>query len=70
MNAPQPGDYAPFAENYVNLAAAHPDIIALLNNLKNITYQTFIALSEEKGNYAYAEGKWTIKEVIERATAC
>ena len=64
MNAPQPGDYAPFAESYVKLAAVYPDVIALLKNLKDSTYETFTALSEEQGHYAYAEDKWTIKEML------
>jgi uncharacterized damage-inducible protein DinB len=35
-----------------------------LNKLKDSSYKLFSELSDEKAEFAYAEGKWTIKEVL------
>lgn len=64
MTAPLPSEYSPFAATYVKLAAAHSNVIMLLSNLKDSTYQTFTQLTAEKADYAYAPGKWTIKQML------
>ena len=64
MNAPQPDEYSTFQAGYVQLASEHGDVIVLLNKLKNSTYDFFMQIPAEKGDYAYAEGKWTVKQCI------
>lgn len=64
MNAPQPSDYSPAQAGYIEAASNKGDIIRLLNNLKDDTYNYLMALPAEKADYAYAEGKWTIKQVV------
>ena len=64
MTAPQPNEYHPAQANYVQLAAAFEDVIMLLNSLKDSTYHTFATLPKDKADYAYAPGKWTIKEML------
>ncbi len=64
MTAPLPAEYHPAQENYVQLAAQHQDVIQLLNNLKDSTYATFTSLPGGKADYAYAPGKWTVKEML------
>jgi uncharacterized damage-inducible protein DinB len=64
MNAPQPDEYSPMQAGYVQLACEHGDVITLLNKLKDSTYDFFMQLPPEKGDYAYAEGKWTVKQVL------
>src|ERR1700744_5581527 len=60
---PEPGEYAAFYERYINLVGDEP-ILDVLQQLKEVTYTFFTQLDVVKGDYAYAEGKWTIKEVI------
>lgn len=64
MNAPQHDEYSPYQAGYVQLASEHGDVIALLNKLKSSTYDFFMQIPAEKGDYAYAEGKWTIKQCL------
>ncbi|QQL51569.1 DinB family protein [Mucilaginibacter ginkgonis] len=64
MAQPEPGEYAPYASGYIALASEYNDIRKLLTELKDITYSTFTAIPEEKGNYTYADGKWTIKQKL------
>ncbi len=61
---PIAGEYAPYALMYIGLL---PDDGLVLKHLKDNlkTTQEFIqSLPEEKLLYRYAEGKWTIKEVL------
>lgn len=61
---PLPDEYAPFYVNYVNKAAAQGNILQTLQQLKESTYQFLSAIVEEKAGFAYAEGKWTIKQLV------
>lgn len=62
MNRPQPDEFAPYYATYIDkvsenvLGELEHQINSLTNFLKNIP--------DEKAYYAYAEGKWTIKEVV------
>jgi len=61
---PEPGEYAPYVNSYIELL---PDDGRILDHLRdNLTATTdFIrALPEEKLTYRYADGKWTIKEIL------
>jgi len=59
-------EYAPFYEPYI-MAASKSDK-GIIENLQNSLIQFFELLSdipEEKQLFAYAENKWTIKELIQ-----
>ena len=60
---PEPIEYAPYYEKYVSLIT-QPDILADLENQINELQDLTSTISEDKGTYAYAEGKWSIKELI------
>lgn len=60
---PIPGDYAPYYENYVKLVDGE-DILKILNDQSKKTQDVLNSFSEHKGNYRYADGKWTVKEVV------
>lgn len=66
ITKPQPDEYAPFYANYVALADKHNHggILQTLAALQQSTYQTFISINLDKENYAYADGKWTIKQLL------
>src|SRR6187549_1825794 len=61
---PEASEYAPYATIYIGLL---PDDGLVLKHLRDnlATTTEFIrALPEEKLSYRYAEGKWTIKEIV------
>jgi len=60
---PGPGDYAPYYENYIKLVEGE-DILKILNEQSKKTQDVLNSFSEHKGNYRYADGKWTVKEVV------
>lgn len=60
---PNPGDYAPYYENYIKLVGGE-DILKILNEQNKKTQDILNSFSEHKGNYRYADGKWTVKEVV------
>jgi uncharacterized damage-inducible protein DinB len=63
INKPQPDEYAAFHYTYIS-KVLDGDVVELLKQLKESSYVLFSNLSEDKANYAYAEGKWTIKEIL------
>jgi hypothetical protein len=64
ISKPKPGEYAPFSAKYIALIDEEGDILAILESLKKSTYDLFNNISADKADYAYADGKWTLKEVL------
>ena len=60
---PAPGDYAPYAEQYVVLVTGDDIVDTLKTQLKQ-TATLFSGRSERDGNFRYAPDKWTVKEVL------
>ena len=60
---PNKNDYAPYYEGYINLVKGD-DIHKILTAQSIETQGVLNSFSETLGNYAYAEGKWTVKEVV------
>ena len=60
---PEPGDYATYYERYIKLVEGD-DILKILNDQSKKTQDVLNSFSEHKGNFRYAEGKWTVKEVV------
>lgn len=63
MNRPTPEEYLPFYETYISLVGDEP-VLDTLEYLKEISYNLLSNLSEDQANYAYVEGKWTVKELL------
>lgn len=63
MPRPEKGEYAEFYANYVALVE-ETDLIAALRGQINDLRKVFESISEEQGAFSYAEGKWTIKELL------
>jgi len=63
INRPQPDEYPPFAAVYVGHVET-TDVLGLLTELRDSTYQLFSNMSEEQAKHAYAPGKWTLKQVL------
>lgn len=64
VSKPSKSDYNEFYAGYISLVE-EGDVVTTLKANQEQTKTIFDALSEEKGNYAYAPNKWTIKEVVE-----
>jgi DinB family protein len=60
---PAPGDYAPYAEQYILLVTGD-DILASLTAQLKQTATLFSGRSERDGNFRYAPDKWSVKEVV------
>lgn len=64
ISKPLQSEFAAFYAGYVS-QVEEGDIVATLKNAQEQTKKLLENISEEKGLYAYAPEKWTIKEVIE-----
>jgi hypothetical protein len=60
---PDLSDYPDYYNGYVNLVEGN-DIIKVLYEQNKKTQDILNSFSEHKGNYRYADGKWTVKEVV------
>lgn len=63
MNRPEKTEYAPYYETYVSLVD-ETDVVVTLQNQLDEMRNLLAEITEEKAAHAYAEGKWTIKELI------
>src|ERR1700759_1982725 len=63
ITRPQPDEYPPFASVYVGHVET-TDVIRLLTELRDSTFQLFSNMTEEQAMHAYAPGKWTLKQVL------
>lgn len=60
---PAKTDYAEYYQKYIDLIEGE-DIINILSALNKESSDVLNSFSQSKGNYAYAQGKWTVKEVV------
>ena len=61
MNRPQPSEYPAWAETYIKLVDG--DVLQILASQAQ-EFPDFINNLVEKADFAYAPGKWTIKQLI------
>lgn len=64
---PHPETYPSYFENYIGLVTDENLSAPFDNSMADAT-SLIESIPEEKGLFAYAEGKWTIKEVIQHIT--
>ncbi len=62
-NRPDPSEYAPYQKAYLDLVT-EDDILRSLESQLTETVALFESLPESRGDYAYAPGKWRLKEVL------
>jgi len=60
---PAKGDYGEYYQPYINLVKGD-DIFRILVKQNLESQNVLNSFSESKGNFRYAEGKWTVKEVV------
>ena len=59
-------EYHPYYKSYIDpLASSGKSIVEVLRETQNETNAVLSNLPEDKENYRYAEGKWTIKELLQ-----
>jgi len=63
MNRPEKNEYAEYYDRYISLVE-ETDIVTVLEKQETELHDFFQNMTEEKAGFSYAEGKWTIKEVI------
>lgn len=63
MKRPEITAYKDDYEDYASLVE-ETDIVSAMRKQLIEVENLFASISEEKGEYAYAEGKWTIKELL------
>jgi uncharacterized damage-inducible protein DinB len=60
---PESSEYAPFYHKYV-ASVPEGDVVALLRQSGRELLDTIATVPEDRGGFRYAEGKWSIREVI------
>jgi hypothetical protein len=63
IGAPEPSEFAPYFAKYISLVGGH-DVVAALEDQPRETLALISGLTEEQGDYRYAPGKWSIKEML------
>jgi len=63
MKRPEETEYKEDYEDYVSLVE-ETDIVSAMQKQLTEVENLFASISEEKGEFAYAEGKWTIKQLL------
>jgi len=64
IEKPREGEYAPYTIMYIGLLPDDGLVLKYLEDNLNATKDFILSLPEEKLTYRYAEGKWTIKEIL------
>ncbi|MBA9077510.1 MULTISPECIES: DinB family protein [Rufibacter] len=64
IQRPSPEEYNPYFENYLQLVPEHADVLELLQKQQQEVVQLFGRVSEGEADFAYAPGKWTVKELL------
>jgi hypothetical protein len=62
MHRPQPEEFAVFYQKYIDMVG--DDVINELGAQSSFFGEFLNTIPKEKENYAYAEDKWTVKEVV------
>jgi uncharacterized damage-inducible protein DinB len=62
-----PSELAPFYHGYLNMID-EPNVLQLMRARLETALQLWGSLPPEKHDYAYAEGKWTVKELLGHIT--
>jgi hypothetical protein len=56
--------YGEYYQTYINLVE-ETDLLTAFDNLTSEGHSFWLDITEEQGNYRYAEGKWSIKELLQ-----
>lgn len=65
MARPLPGDHSESYQTYIDETIGHDTIHGLVNTFSLGLDDFIINIPESKGDYTYAEGKWTVKDLLQ-----
>jgi hypothetical protein len=68
VGRPEAGEFAPFYANYISSIPPIEDAVGLLTMQNNRLVRQLAALSDEQGRFRYADGKWSVKELLGHMT--
>ena len=66
---PTPAEYGDYFGRYVD-QVPDGDVLAALEEQGAATQNLLASLDEKRGNYRYAEGKWSLKQVVGHLVDC
>jgi uncharacterized damage-inducible protein DinB len=64
FDRPDESEYAPFYAGYIALVPPGAELLELLEQQGAETAELLARLPDSRGDFAYAPGKWTLKEVL------
>ena len=64
IEKPEAGEYAPYTIMYIGLLPDDGLVLKYLEDNLKATTDFILSLTEEQLKYRYAEGKWTVKEIL------
>jgi hypothetical protein len=64
MPTPVQGTFPAYFQKYIDYVS-ETDVVIAIHNQQNLVDTFFYNISEEKSTYAYAPGKWTLKEMLQ-----
>lgn len=64
LNRPKATEYAPYYDKYVSLVADSSNILESLDRQLDETLALLGRIPEERADFRYAPGKWSIKELV------
>jgi len=67
MKRPEPEEYNPYFNRYISLVP-EGDFLTLLKANSSDIFNFFENIPEEKHEYSYAEGKWSVKDILQHIT--
>jgi hypothetical protein len=56
-------EYNPYYKSYIDIASNSNIVLGLKDNLDSVV-EFYSNIESEKHNYAYAAGKWTVKDIL------
>lgn len=64
ITKPEAAEYAPYYDKYISLVPADGMVLQHLYNNREMIDAFLVSLPPERWEHRYAEGKWTIKEML------
>ena len=64
MKRPEPNEYDPYYIGYISQIKDDEDLLTAMERQPEEMRTMFAQFPEDRGTYAYSDGKWTIKELL------
>jgi hypothetical protein len=63
MNRPEISEFDPYYNTYISLIDGD-DVLPVLESQPGLINSVLAGIGEDRGTHTYAEGKWTVKELL------